>query len=487
MLRPPTTRSTTSPVLTTLLVGLAAALPASPASAQCLQESLASADATNDNGFGHAVHVSGRALIVGSPRDLVDGPMTGAAWIFDLEGTQYVNAARLVAPDAAEDDRFGADVAIEGDLALVGAPDRIDGGRVYLYVRSAGIWTFERSFDAPRPASLTDGYGAAVAIADERLFIGSPGHSGLGAVFIHERDPQTQQWGLAESLLGADLLDDGANGTLGAFVDAAGDRLVISAPVSEKVFVLNRTPGTSDWTVDGVLEEIPPSPAPSGFGRGVALDGDTIAIGSPFDDEAATNAGAVTVFRRGSEWTFEAKLFASDAASFASFGGGCGISCDTLVTGASGRGYTFQRQGTEWTETAIILPPVGSIGGSQGSPNQFGVSGDVAVLGGAGFFNATGRAHIVRGLAGRDCNGNGLVDSCEILDGLAEDLDGNGIPDDCLAGDLDADGLVGIGDLLTLLAGWGPCEDDCDCPTDLNGDGATDITDLLTVLAGWTS
>jgi hypothetical protein len=52
-----------------------------------------------------------------------------------------------------------------------------------------------------------------------------------------------------------------------------------------------------------------------------------------------------------------------------------------------------------------------------------------------------------------------------------------------IPGDLDGDGAVGIGDLLILLAAWGPCDG---CPADLDGNGAVGIVDLLLLLASWT-
>ncbi|MHC4414980.1 MAG: PQQ-dependent sugar dehydrogenase [Planctomycetota bacterium] len=48
--------------------------------------------------------------------------------------------------------------------------------------------------------------------------------------------------------------------------------------------------------------------------------------------------------------------------------------------------------------------------------------------------------------------------------------------------DFDCDGFVGISDLLSLLAAWGPCNG---CPQDLDGDGQVGITDLLILLAQW--
>jgi hypothetical protein len=49
-------------------------------------------------------------------------------------------------------------------------------------------------------------------------------------------------------------------------------------------------------------------------------------------------------------------------------------------------------------------------------------------------------------------------------------------------GDIDCDGFVGIGDLLALLAAWGPNPGH---PADFNGDDFVGINDLLTLLANW--
>jgi hypothetical protein len=48
--------------------------------------------------------------------------------------------------------------------------------------------------------------------------------------------------------------------------------------------------------------------------------------------------------------------------------------------------------------------------------------------------------------------------------------------------DLTGNGNVGVGDLLNLLAAWGPCPG---CPQDLTGNGAVGVGDLLNLLAAW--
>ncbi len=106
------------------------------------------------------------------------------------------------------------------------------------------------------------------------------------------------------------------------------------------------------------------------------------------------------------------------------------------------------------------------------------------------------------------------ADNTAVPKGVTTDLDGNprfvddlGTPDtgnaDCVnpivdmgayeflpfpspPGDLNGDGVVGIIDLLMLLAGWGDCPALPEqCSADLNYDCVVGIGDLLTLLANW--
>jgi hypothetical protein len=51
-----------------------------------------------------------------------------------------------------------------------------------------------------------------------------------------------------------------------------------------------------------------------------------------------------------------------------------------------------------------------------------------------------------------------------------------------LLGDLNGDGMIGVDDLLQLLAAWGPCNE---CDEDLNSDGLVGVDDLLALLGVW--
>ena len=126
------------------------------------------------------------------------------------------------------------------------------------------------------------------------------------------------------------------------------------------------------------------------FGEAVAVWGDTVVIGAPYEDsdENGVNdatppryqsshpqAGAVFVFRRGSDgsWTQEAHLKASDASPNDHFGYSVAIHEDTVVAGSdlSECVYVFTRSGTTWTQQAILQAPFSESG------DQFGYSVDV--------------------------------------------------------------------------------------------------------------
>ena len=58
------------------------------------------------------------------------------------------------------------------------------------------------------------------------------------------------------------------------------------------------------------------------------------------------------------------------------------------------------------------------------------------------------------------------------------------LPDPCPP-DLDHDGIVGVVDLLALLAVYGPCSDCMSCPADFNSDCDVNVADLLNLLIAW--
>jgi len=53
---------------------------------------------------------------------------------------------------------------------------------------------------------------------------------------------------------------------------------------------------------------------------------------------------------------------------------------------------------------------------------------------------------------------------------------------DSCTGDVTGDGVVGVNDILEVIAHWGPCQG---CDADVTGDGVVGTGDLLAVLDAW--
>jgi hypothetical protein len=90
-----------------------------------------------------------------------------------------------------------------------------------------------------------------------------------------------------------------------------------------------------------------------------------------------------------------------------------------------------------------------------------------------------------------DCNGDGIVDYGQILDGTFADANANGVPDCCdegvscdpCLGDVNFDGIVNGADISVLLGFWGL--NGKPVAADINQDGQVDGTDLANVLGSW--
>ena len=83
-----------------------------------------------------------------------------------------------------------------------------------------------------------------------------------------------------------------------------------------------------------------------------------------------------------------------------------------------------------------------------------------------------------------DCNGNEVLDECDIDDGTSADINGNGIPDECeCLGDLDGDNDIDLTDLAQLLANYGMTSGATYEDGDIDADSDVDLTDLAELLA----
>lgn len=127
--------------------------------------------------FGAAVAVGGNSdiAVIGAPGDTSGGvPNAGAAYAFDVSGYSdaYVSLMNtLPNPNPTDGDRFGAAIAADGLLALIGAPGEAGTGTAYEFRTSTGQLLAQLNNPDPDAA---DGFGSAVAIGASRGVVGTP-------------------------------------------------------------------------------------------------------------------------------------------------------------------------------------------------------------------------------------------------------------------------------------------------------------------------
>lgn len=221
------------------------------------------------------------------------------------------------------------------------------------------------------------------------------------------------------------LSTDGTTLAVGAYGEdsiatgVAGNQASNAASASGAVYVFTKS-GTT-WVQQAYLKAIN-TEAGDNFGWRVALasDGNTLAVGAPYEDSNATgigippvnntenDSGAVYVFSRsGSTWSQEAYVKASNTNANDYFGISLGLSADgnTLAVGASGEdsaatgidgiqtsntatdsgaAYVFTRSGTAWSQQAYIKASNTDISDGFGVSIALAADGDTLAVGATG-------------------------------------------------------------------------------------------------------
>ncbi|MDH5694411.1 MAG: FG-GAP repeat protein, partial [Gammaproteobacteria bacterium] len=165
----------------------------------------------------------------------------------------FAQQAYVKALNADAGDLFGYSVALEGDTLVVGVPSEqgdasstaknpnnnipitdFSAGAVYVFTRSNGVWSLQAYLKASN-ADADDGFGWSVALSGDALVVGA-------------------------------LLEDGDASSTAAIPND-------NAPGAGAVYVFTRT-GTS-WSQQAYLKASNAGTG-DGFGRSVALSGDTL-------------------------------------------------------------------------------------------------------------------------------------------------------------------------------------------------------------------
>ena len=280
-----------------------------------LQQKLNAGDGGFYDHIGSAVAISGDTIVVGAREDMVGANyFQGSAYVFTRSDGVWTEQQRIVAPDGAESDSFGASVAVSGDTVVVGAIHDTVGsnyqqGSAYVFGRTGGVWTFQQKLTAPNgDGEPYDAYGVSVALNERTLVVG-------------------------------------------AYLDDAGH-----LPNSGSVYVYAR--GHAGWVLEKKLVA-GDRDFNDCFGFSVALDGETLTVGAVRGFVNGNfGQGSAYVFTRGSGvWTEQQKITAGDAELLDDFGHAVAVGGGMVLVGAPGDdvGKSYDEGGDRYDQGSVYV------------------------------------------------------------------------------------------------------------------------------------
>lgn len=161
------------------------------------KQKLEPSDLAGSDYFGYSVSINEKVAIVGARYAEAPGKWDcGAAYIFHLEDDKWVQKEKLQPLGLAAKEQFGHDVAIDGNVAIVGAigadsPGKVDAGAAYIFHYEGGKWKQQNKLQA-LDLGAQDFFGMSVDISGNWAIVGAHGadasHSkpDVGAAYIFQ-------------------------------------------------------------------------------------------------------------------------------------------------------------------------------------------------------------------------------------------------------------------------------------------------------------
>jgi hypothetical protein len=335
-----------------LLAALAAPLLAAPAAGQaCEVDRLVHPNPQIDDGQAgfRSLALDVDRILVGAPGRDELGTDSGAAYVYERNGSVWGAGIKLLPSIGAAGDLFGLEVALSGDIAAVAVGPKVSplpqDGRVHVFERVSGVWS--------ETLVLTRGNGFASSLALEgtRLVVGATGEA-----FVYEKI--SGLWALSQQLTPS---DPELGSRFGWDVAIDSPYLVVTDPAhthggatSGCGYVYFESGGT--WTEIWETRAL----VTGGFqGDSVSLQQGTIVLGAPISDEpGGVPSGTAYVYERsGSTFPLSATLVPSNPTPFGRFGWSVDVREDGkgLAVGAlSSEAWLFEDSGGGWSETTRL-------------------------------------------------------------------------------------------------------------------------------------
>ena len=360
------------------------------------QQTLVASDGAANDRLGSSVALSGNTIIVGCVADDIGNNQDqGSAYVFAYNGLTWLQQSKLVATDGTPNNYFGASVDVSGDIAVVGAYGKNSfQGSAYAFARSGATWS-QQQILSPGDTVAGDFFGSSVSVNGNTMVSGASvgGSINQGAAYVFAVCTDIDQ---LQKLAGDGFAANGES--FGGSIAISGDTAAIGAWNRNNhtgIVRIYTHQADNNWVYAQAIAASNGN-ALDYFGSSVAIDGNTLVVGAPFDDFAGlTDSGSIYVFiRSGNSWVEEINFTASDNAAFDHFGASVAISGSTILVGAygddvgqntdEGSAYVFVRTANnQWVQQGNKLTSVGG-NANDAFGSSVALDGDTALVGAPG-------------------------------------------------------------------------------------------------------
>ena len=244
----------------------------------------------NGDAFGTSVSLIGDRLMVGAPGASVGSSKSvGAVYEYIRSGGKWYEKVPIKADDASPGSLFGTSIEIDGQRMIVGAPEAGKTGRAYVFYRNGGNWKQQAKME-PTDAESGDYFGASVAVDGGIVIVGAPladPNLGMGQVTnagaVYQFKSRGGNWSQLEKI----TAENGqAFDHFGTSIDVNDQFLVVGANDVDDYNILRAgraylyTQGMEGWDLQTMIAPST-STSDASFGAAVVLNGEDVLIGEP--------------------------------------------------------------------------------------------------------------------------------------------------------------------------------------------------------------
>jgi len=259
-------------------------------------------------GYGQSVAVSDDEIFVG---ESLNETSPGYVFIYRKDhNNTWSEVQRLEASNSNVGDHFGRALAFAGEHLLIGATTL---ETIYVFAKNEdGLWT-ERQNLQVSDSQEGDFVGRVSASDPNHVLMSSLANSeARGAVYVFERDEDTNLWSESAKLMGSDTEPNDLFGFSLAIEDGV---VLVGAPrqnnITGSVYTFTLDQDTGDWIEKNKLTGEGTTPN-SGFGVAVALDGGQAVVGAATHDQGMGIAYTFNYEEESGEWNPVSSLKAFD-------------------------------------------------------------------------------------------------------------------------------------------------------------------------------